>query len=118
MAIKEQDFITAGRVIGASPGRLMFFHMLPNGFSPILVFMTQSVGGTILGEAGLSFLGLGIDPPTATWGGLINEGRQYLLTNPVYSIAPGIFIVLLVMALNILGDGIRDAMDPRLRGQH
>ena len=71
-----------------------------------------------MGEAGLSFLGLGIDPPTATWGGLINEGRQYLLTNPVYSIAPGIFIVLLVMALNILGDGIRDAMDPRLRGQH
>lgn len=116
LSIKQSDFITAGRISGASSFRQMFLHMLPNGISPIIVFMTQSIGGTVLSEASLSFLGLGIDPPTATWGGLINEGRAYLVTNPIYSIAPGIFIILLVMALNILGDGVRDAMDPRLRG--
>ena len=97
--------------------RLMFHHILPNSISPIIVTMTQQVGNTILSEAGLSFLGLGISKPTATWGALVNGGRSFLLTNPIYSLAPGIAIALLVICLNTLGDGVRDALDPRLRGE-
>ena len=117
MSIKERDYIMAGRLQGNSNGRLMLRHILPNSVSPIIVTMTQQIGGTILAEAGLSFLGLGISTPTASWGTLVSGGRAYLLTNPVYSIAPGICIALLVICLNSLGDGVRDALDPRLRGE-
>ena len=117
MSIKERDYIMAGRLQGNSSGRLMLRHILPNSVSPIIVTMTQQIGGTILAEAGLSFLGLGISTPTASWGTLVSGGRAYLLTNPVYSIAPGICIALLVICLNSLGDGVRDALDPRLRGE-
>lgn len=117
MSIKERDYITAGRLQGNSNGRLMLRHILPNSVSPIIVTMTQQIGGTILAEAGLSFLGLGISTPTASWGSLVSGGRAYLLTNPVYSLAPGICIALLVICLNSLGDGVRDALDPRLRGE-
>ena len=117
MSIKERDYIMAGRLQGNSNGRLMLRHILPNSISPIIVTMTQQIGGTILAEAGLSFLGLGISTPTASWGTLVSGGRAYLLTNPVYSIAPGVCIALLVICLNSLGDGVRDALDPRLRGE-
>ena len=117
MSIKERDYIMAGRLQGNSSGRLMLRHILPNSVSPIIVTMTQQIGGTILAEAGLSFLGLGISTPTASWGTLVSGGRAYLLTNPVYSIAPGVCIALLVICLNSLGDGVRDALDPRLRGE-
>ena len=117
MSIKERDYIMAGRLQGNSNGRLMLRHILPNSVSPIIVTMTQQIGGTILAEAGLSFLGLGISTPTASWGTLVSGGRAYLLTNPVYSIAPGVCIALLVICLNSLGDGVRDALDPRLRGE-
>lgn len=116
LSIKERDYIMAGRLQGNSPFKLMFKHVLPNAVSPIIVTMTQQIGGTILSEAGLSFLGLGISQPTASWGSLVAGGRSYLLTNPVYSLAPGIAIALLVVCLNTLGDGVRDALDPRLRG--
>ena len=96
---------------------LMLKHVLPNSISPIIVTMTQQIGNTILSEAGLSFLGLGISQPTASWGSLVSGGRDFLLTNPVYSLAPGICIALLVICLNTLGDGIRDALAPRLRGE-
>lgn len=117
LSIKERDYIMAGKLQGNSSFRLMFKHVLPNSISPIIVTMTQQIGGTILSEAGLSFLGLGISQPTASWGSLVSGGRDYLLTNPVYSLAPGICIALLVICLNTLGDGIRDALDPRLRGE-
>ncbi|MBQ7520682.1 MAG: ABC transporter permease [Clostridia bacterium] len=116
LSIKERDYIMAGKLQGNSHFRLMFHHILPNSISPIIVTMTQQVGNTILSEAGLSFLGLGIAQPTATWGSLVNGGRSFLLTNPIYSIAPGVAIALLVICLNTLGDGVRDALDPRLRG--
>ena len=117
MSIKERDYIMAGRLQGNSNTRLMLRHIPPNSVSPIIVTMTQQIGGTILSEAGLSFLGLGISTPTASWGSLVSGGRAYLLTNPVYSLAPGVCIALLVICLNSLGDGVRDALDPRLRGE-
>ena len=117
LSIKESDYIMAGRLQGNSNFRLMFRHILPNSISPIIVTMTQQVGQTILAEAGLSFLGLGISQPTASWGSIVSDGRNYLLQNPTFSIAPGICIALLVIFLNTLGDGIRDALDPRLRGE-
>ena len=117
MSIKERDYIMAGRLQGNSNLRLMLHHILPNSVSPIIVTMTQQIGGTILSEAGLSFLGLGISTPTASWGTLVSGGRTYLLTNPVYSLAPGICIARLVSCLTSVGDGVRDALDPRLRGE-
>lgn len=117
MSIKERDYIMAGKLQGNSSLRLMMRHILPNSVSPIIVTMTQQIGGTILSEAGLSFLGLGISVPTASWGSLVSGGRAYLMTNPVYSLAPGFAIALLVICLNTLGDGVRDALDPRLRGE-
>ena len=117
MSIKERDYIMAGKLQGNTSFGLMLKHILPNSISPIIVTMTQQIGGTILSEAGLSFLGLGISVPTASWGSLVSGGRAYLLTNPVYSLAPGICIALLVICLNTIGDGVRDALDPRLRGE-
>lgn len=116
LSIKESDYIMAAKLQGNSRIRLMLRHILPNSVSPIIVLMTQQVGATILAEAGLSFLGLGISAPTASWGSLVNEGRMYLLQNPVYALAPGICVALLVIFLNTFGDGVRDALDPRLRG--
>ncbi len=117
LSIKETDYIMAGKLQGNGSFRLMFHHILPNSISPIIVTMTQQVGQTILAEAGLSFLGLGISQPTASWGSIVSDGRNFLLQNPTFSIAPGICIALLVIFLNTLGDGIRDALDPRLRGE-
>lgn len=117
LSIKETDYIMAGKLQGNGNFRLMFRHILPNSISPIIVTMTQQVGQTILAEAGLSFLGLGISQPTASWGSIVSDGRSFLLQNPTFSIAPGICIALLVIFLNTLGDGVRDALDPRLRGE-
>ncbi len=117
LTIKQSDYIMAGKLQGNSDFRLMLRHILPNSISPIIVMMTQQVGATILAEAGLSFLGLGISAPMASWGSMVSEGRNYLLQNPVYSLAPGVCVALLVISLNLFGDGIRDALDPRLRGE-
>ncbi len=117
LSIKETDYIMAGKLQGNRSFRLMFKHILPNSISPIIVTMTQQVGQTILAEAGLSFLGLGISQPTASWGSIVSDGRNYLMQNPTFSIAPGVCIALLVIFLNTLGDGVRDALDPRLRGE-
>lgn len=117
MSIKQSDYIMAGKLQGNSSFALMFKHVLPNSISPIIVTMTQQIGQTILSEAGLSFLGLGISQPTASWGSIVSDGRGLLLQNPWFSLAPGICIALLVIFLNTLGDGVRDALDPRLRGE-
>jgi peptide/nickel transport system permease protein len=116
MSVKQNDYILAGRTIGVGNWRTMLRHVYPNAFAPCLVLMTVAMGATILAEAGLSFLGAGIDAPTAAWGSMIRAGYKYLLTNPLLSIAPGIFIMLTVFGFNMFGDGLRDALDPHLRG--
>jgi peptide/nickel transport system permease protein/oligopeptide transport system permease protein len=116
MTAKENDYILAERSMGASHTRIMLRHLAPNCFPPLIVMMTMMLGTTILAEAGLSFLGIGVQPPVATWGNMVNDGRQYLLTNPVLSFAPGLAIMLVVYAFNMVGDGLRDALDPLLRG--
>jgi len=116
ISIKENDYVLAARSVGASNLRTMFRHILPNAFPPMIVMMTIMIGTTILAEAGLSYLGIGIKEPTVAWGSMVNDGYKYLLTNPLLSLAPGIAIMVVVYAFNMVGDGIRDAIDPRLRG--
>ncbi|HIQ98127.1 MAG TPA: ABC transporter permease [Candidatus Scybalocola faecavium] len=116
LSIKNQDYIMAERVVGAKNSKILLSHILPNCFSPILVLLTSNIGSTILAESSLSFLGMGINPPTASWGAMVSAGCSKLLINPVYGIAPGICVCLLVYGFNVLGDGLRDVLDPRLRG--
>jgi len=116
LTIKENDYILAARTIGVSDRQMMLRHIFPNAFPPLLVVMTIGMGATILAEAGLSFLGVGISPPECAWGSMINDGYRFLLTNPLLSLAPGVAIMLVVFGFNMMGDGLRDALDPRLRG--
>lgn len=116
LSLKENDYILAQRSMGSDGFRTMFRHILPNAFPPIIVLMTMQLGSLILAEAGLSFLGIGIAPPGAAWGAMVNDGYKYLVRAPVLSFAPGVAIMLVVFAFNIVGDGLRDALDPRLRG--
>jgi peptide/nickel transport system permease protein len=116
LSVKENDYVIAARAMGASNINIMITEILPNCFAPILVMMTMGIGATILAEAGLSFLGVGIVPPTPVWGRMVNDGYRYLLTNPELSMAPGLAVMLVVFGFNMMGDGLRDALDPRLRG--
>lgn len=116
LSIKEDDYITGARSLGAKDSRVMLRHILPNAFPPLLVLLTLTIGSAILSEAGLSFLGIGVEPGTATWGSMVSDGYKYLFTNPLLSFAPGIAITLTVLSFNMVGDGLRDALDPRLRG--
>jgi peptide/nickel transport system permease protein len=116
LSVKQNDYVLAGRAIGMSNWRIMMTQIFPNAFPPIMVGITMGIGGVVLGEAGLSFLGIGVKPPTPSWGGMVFDGQGYLLTNPLLSLAPGVAIMWLVFGFNMLGDGIRDAVDPRLRG--
>jgi peptide/nickel transport system permease protein len=116
ISLIENDYILAGRAMGASNLRIMLVHLLPNCFPVLIVTVTMLLGMTILAEAGLSFLGAGVPPPTPTWGSMVSDGYKYLTTNPLLSVTPGIAVMLLVFAFNMVGDGLRDALDPRLRG--
>jgi peptide/nickel transport system permease protein/oligopeptide transport system permease protein len=116
LSIKENDYILAQETMGSSDRRIMFLHILPNSLPPMIVLITLQLGSIILAEAGLSFLGIGIKPPGAAWGAMVSDGYGYLLTNPALSFAPGFAIMLVVFAFNLVGDGLRDALDPRLRG--
>ncbi len=116
MVAKETDYVMSGHAMGASNWRIIIRHIVPNCFSPILVLITMMMGTTILAEAGLSFIGIGITPPTPAWGSMVTDGRNYLLSNPFLSVAPGVAIMLMVFSFNMIGDGLRDALDPRLRG--
>jgi len=116
MSLRENDYVLAARTLGASKKRIMFLHILPNAVAPLIVMSTIAIGMTILAEAGLSYLGIGITEPTIAWGSLVNVGQRYLLNYPLLSIAPGIAIMLVVFGFNMVGDGLRDALDPRLRG--
>lgn len=116
LSVRENDYIMAERAMGSSNLRTMLSHILPNALPPMIVMITLQLGGIILAEAGLSFLGIGIKPPGAAWGAMVNEGYKYLQTHPLLSFAPGLAIMLVVFAFNMVGDGLRDALDPRLRG--
>jgi peptide/nickel transport system permease protein len=116
LQVKENDYILAERSLGASNSRSMFAHILPNTFPSMIVLITLQLGSLILAEAGLSFLGVGITPPTPAWGAMVADGRRYLLQYPWLSLAPGVAIMFVVFAFNLVGDGLRDALDPRLRG--
>jgi peptide/nickel transport system permease protein len=116
LSVKENDYVVAGYSIGARNMRIILHHIIPNCLSPLIVLTTMMMGSVILAEAGLSFLGVGINPPTAAWGSMVNDARIYILTNPVLAIAPGFVLMLVVFAFNMVGDGLRDALDPRLRG--
>jgi ABC-type dipeptide/oligopeptide/nickel transport system permease subunit len=117
LSARENDYIMASNVIGAGNFRIMLRHLVPNVFPPLLVLLTLDLGFAILTEASLSFLGIGISPPTATWGSMVSDGQRYLITHPFLSLSPGLAIVLIVLAFNLVGDGLRDALDPRLRGR-
>jgi peptide/nickel transport system permease protein len=116
LTIMQNDYIIAARSLGVSNNRMMLLHIFPNAFPSILIVITIGLGTTILSEAGLSFLGVGILPPQAAWGSMISDGYKFILTNPILSFAPGIAIMLVVFGFNMVGDGLRDALDPRLRG--
>ena len=116
LTIKENDYIMAERAIGASNLRVMVRHLVPNCFPPLIVLVTMMLGQTVLAEAGLSFLGIGVQAPIAAWGSMISDGRDYLLRAPMLSFAPGFVLMLVVFSFNMVGDGLRDALDPSLRG--
>ena len=113
LTIKTLDYVSAARALGAGDMRIMFRHVLPNCLSPVIVLGTLAIGGNILGEAGLSFLGLGIQDPTPSWGAMLSESKSYFRDYPWVAIFPGMMIVLTVLSFNLLGDGLRDAMDPK-----
>jgi len=115
LSVKEQDYILAGRSIGVPPLRLLFRNVFPNCLTPLIVQGTLGIGTAILDAAGLSFLGLGAQPPKPEWGAMLGQGRYSMFTAPHIVIFPGIAIMLTVLGFNLLGDGLRDALDPRLR---
>lgn len=114
LGIREQVFVEAARAIGQRPLIILYRHVLPNAMAPIIVQATISLGASILVAAGLGFLGLGVQSPTAEWGTMLGEGRQYIFRAPLLTLFPGLAIFLAVLAFNLLGDGLRDALDPRL----
>lgn len=115
LSLKENEYAEAAKAIGVSNLRIMFRHLLPNAMAPILVSVTLTVGGAILSEAGLSFLGLGVPSSTPTWGNMLTNAQQDIFIAPRLVIWPGIMIFITVLSFNFLGDGLRDAMDPRLK---
>jgi peptide/nickel transport system permease protein len=115
LALREREFVEAARAQGAGPLRIMFSEILPNLATTIIVFFPLMVANAILLEAALSFLGAGVRPPEPSWGTMINDGVDRIITAPHLAIAPGIMLVVTVLALNVFGDGVRDALDPRAK---
>jgi peptide/nickel transport system permease protein len=115
LSVKQNDYILAGRAVGIGNLRLMLSEILPNAYSPLFVVITIGLGVAILAEASLSYLGIGISITIPSWGGMVNDGQKYLFSNPLIAFAPGVAIMLTVFGFNMVGDGLRDALDPRLR---
>ena len=113
--IKNEEYCNAARVIGVSNARMLFTHILPNTISPLIVYATLGIAGAIISEAALSFLGLGISEPTASWGSILETGKNWLNTSPYIATYSGIFILVTVLGFNLLGDGIRDVLDPKMK---
>ena len=116
LSVKQNDYILSARAIGMGDMRMMFQEIVPNAFPALVVVATVGLGAVILAEAGLSFLGVGVMPPYPAWGGMISEGYKYITSNPAMALSPGVAIMLVVFGFNMMGDGLRDALDPRLRG--
>jgi peptide/nickel transport system permease protein len=117
LSLRQRDFVTASRSVGVGQTGIMFRHIIPNCLAPILILLTLGIPGAIMAEAGLSFLGVGAQPPTPSWGLMVNEGQEYLFSAPWASISPGLAILVTVLAFNFVGDGLRDALDPFLKGR-
>jgi peptide/nickel transport system permease protein len=115
LSIREREYIQAAQALGFSRARILLRHIVPNVMGPVIVAATLGIGNTIVLEAGLSFLGLGPPPPTSTWGTMIEGGRDIMLSSWWVATFPGLAIVIVVLAFNLVGDGLRDALDPRLR---
>ncbi|MDQ2138248.1 ABC transporter permease [Alcaligenaceae bacterium A4P071] len=115
LTIAPRPYIEASHAIGMTRMRILIFHVIPNSLPPVIVVATVGAATAILGEAGLSFLGLGVQPPTATWGNVIADGQSFLQSNPIISLSAGFCIAMMVIALNLLGDGLRDTLDPQMR---
>ena len=115
LSLMEQDYVQAALAIGANRRRIMFLHLLPNTMAPIIVYATLGVAGAILTTAALGFLGLGVQPPQAEWGNMLSNGRQYLRKAPLLMIFPGTLISLTVISINLIGDALRDALDPYIQ---
>jgi peptide/nickel transport system permease protein len=114
LSLRNADYVEASKALGGSNSRIMFRHILPNAIGPIVVSTTLAVGGAIILESALSFFGLGVQPPTPTWGNLLTGSSDFLETAPWLAAFPGLFILITVLSVNFLGDGLRDALDPRL----
>ena len=117
LGLKETDYIVALRFANVNPARIIFLHLLPNAFPTMMVTFTMNLGATIMSESTLSFLGIGIQQPTASWGSMVADGYQYMFNRPLLAFIPGLCILFIVLAFNIFGDSLRDAIDPRLRGK-
>jgi peptide/nickel transport system permease protein len=115
LALREQDFVAAVRALGVGNLRIIFRHMMPNAVAPVLVSATLGIASAILTEAGLSFLGFGVPPPNATWGNILSDGQNFIFDAPWLTFIPGITILVVVLAFNLFGEGLRDALNPRLR---
>jgi peptide/nickel transport system permease protein len=117
VSVREQTYVHAAQSIGASTPRILWRHILPNILPPVIVLFTTRLGGVILAESALAFLGLGVPPPAPTWGGMLSgAGRTYMFQQPWLALAPGLCITLVVFATNVFGDALRDLFDPRMRG--
>lgn len=115
LSLKEREYVTSAKAVGASSGRIIFLHILPNFITPVIVYATLFMANAIMMEAALSFLGLGVQPPTPSWGEMISSGRNLLMVAPHVSTIPGFAIMLAVLGFNLLGDGLRDALDPKMK---
>ena len=117
ISAKGLEYVQNAKSVGVRTGAILIRHISPNVVAPFTVQATLALSSAILTEASMSFLGLGISAPTASWGSMVSEGRLFLLQNPVFALTPGVCVAVLVICLNMLGDGVRDALDPRLRGE-
>jgi peptide/nickel transport system permease protein len=115
LSLREQDFVTAARALGVGNGRIIFRHMVPNAVAPVLVSATIGIASAILTEAALSFLGLGVPPPHATWGNILSDGKSFIFDAPWLTFIPGVAILIVVLSFNLFGEGLRDVLNPRLR---
>jgi ABC-type dipeptide/oligopeptide/nickel transport system permease subunit len=118
LSLREQDFVMSARALGISQWRIIFRHMIPNAVAPVLVSATIGIASAILTEAGLSFLGFGVPPPHATWGNILSDGKRFIFDAPWLTFIPGFAILIVVLAFNLFGEGLRDVLNPKLRERH
>jgi len=117
LSLKETEFVEAARAIGVSDRKIVTKHLLPNSISPVIVAVTLGIPAAILAEATLAYIGIGVQPPRASWGSLISEGQSYIRSDPHLVFFPAVFIAVALISFTFLGDGLRDALDPKLKGK-